>query len=119
MRTACAPATADQTHPRREPNRNERTANVDVGRRAGRVGRRRSWVCPSKAADEIIAALGRQLGVALSPNTDPIQLENRARIRVDAATADGKIVVEAYARQGKLKDAAQPTTASRSGRRST
>jgi len=58
-----------------------------------------------KAANEIIAALGADLGVAFSRRPRRIQLSTGANVEVDAATEDEKIVVEAYARQGKLKGA--------------
>jgi hypothetical protein len=62
-------------------------------------------VVQSKAAGEIIAALNRQLGIALSPRPCWIRLTTGAYVEVDAATADEKVVAEAYARQGRLKGA--------------
>ncbi|MGW0504090.1 hypothetical protein [Micromonospora sp. NPDC003241] len=58
----------------------------------------------NRAEAEIVAALAESLGVVLS-RPGRIALASGASIELDAATADMSVVVEAYARQGKLKGA--------------
>lgn len=55
------------------------------------------------AEASIIAAASRYVGIALSPAS--LRLPGGARIDVDGASADGSVVVEAYAHQGALRGA--------------
>ncbi len=57
-----------------------------------------------RAETEIVASLAKFRGITFGPNPR-IALSGGVTIEVDAATTDGSIVVEAYARQGRLKGA--------------
>ena len=54
------------------------------------------------AESAIIDALADELKVPLTPGGS-VTLPGGARIQLDARSEDGKVVVEAYARQGQLK----------------
>lgn len=54
------------------------------------------------AEHAIVQRLSKELGVVLEGG-ETIALSGGAQIRVDAQSDDAKIVVEAYARQGRLK----------------
>ena len=58
-----------------------------------------------KAEGKIIAEISASRGITLISKPDKITLTGGVHIEVDAATADGSVVVEAYARQGMLKGA--------------
>lgn len=57
------------------------------------------------AEAKIIAEVAASRGISLISKPGKITLTGGVHIEVDAATADGTVVVEAYARQGKLKGA--------------
>ena len=59
----------------------------------------------TNAEEVIVASLATLLGVGLEQQPGKIGLQGGVSIEVDAATEDGSIVVEAYARQGRLKGA--------------
>ena len=59
----------------------------------------------TKAEKEIVASLATMLHIGLKQQPGKIALQGGVYIEVDAATDDGGIVVEAYARQGRLKGA--------------
>lgn len=57
-----------------------------------------------QAEEEIVAGLAASLGVVLA-KPKRIALSGGVFVEVDAATSDMSVVVEAYARQGRLKGA--------------
>jgi hypothetical protein len=57
------------------------------------------------AEREIVCALADKLGVELVLQPGKILLSGGVYVEVDGATSDQRVVVEAYARQGKLKGA--------------
>ncbi|MFF4880220.1 hypothetical protein [Micromonospora sp. NPDC000668] len=57
-----------------------------------------------QAEEEILAGLAASLGVVLA-KPERIALSGGVFVEVDAATSDMGVVVEAYARQGRLKGA--------------
>lgn len=61
------------------------------------------------AETAIVAAAATRLGVSLArdKNATTIRVGNNARVKVDAASLDGSVLVEVYARQGRLKKVAQ------------
>ena len=59
----------------------------------------------TKAEVAIVASLAMQLGIELNLRPGRLTLGGGNHIEVDAAAADWSIVVEAYARQGKLHGA--------------
>lgn len=59
----------------------------------------------TRAETEIVCALARKWGIELVPQPDKIPLGGGVYVEVDGATPDLSVVVEAYARQGKLKGA--------------
>jgi len=59
----------------------------------------------TKAEKEIVASLATILDIGLKQQPGKIALQGGVYIEVDAVTDDDGIVVEAYARQGRLKGA--------------
>lgn len=59
----------------------------------------------TEAEEEIVCALARKCGVELIHQPGKIPLGGGVYVEVDGATPDLSVVVEAYARQGKLKGA--------------
>lgn len=59
----------------------------------------------TNAEGEIVASLAKERRIGLKQQPGKIALHGGVYIEVDAATEDGGIVVEAYARQGRLKGA--------------
>ena len=64
-----------------------------------------SSVVQTMAEDTIVAAVAAARGIDLICKPGKIWLAGGVYIEVDAATADEGVVVEVYARQGKLKGA--------------
>ena len=64
-----------------------------------------SSVIQTMAEKKIVAAVAAGRGIKLICKPGKITLAGGVNIEVDAATADESVVVEAYARQGKLKGA--------------
>ncbi|MEJ7630697.1 MAG: hypothetical protein WKF54_14005 [Nocardioidaceae bacterium] len=64
-----------------------------------------SSVVQTMAEDKIVAAVAAARGIHLIWKPGKITLAGGVYIEVDAATADESVVVEVYARQGKLKGA--------------
>lgn len=58
-----------------------------------------------RAEKEIVEALARRLDVDLRLRPGKVTVADGVAIEVDAASADFSVVVEAYARQGRLKGA--------------
>ena len=54
---------------------------------------------------EIVQALGQARGTVLQRKPEKIHLAGGVNVEVDAASSDGRTVVEAYARQGALHGA--------------
>ena len=59
----------------------------------------------TKAETEIVCALALKCGIELVHQPEKIPLGGGVYVEVDGATPDRSVVVEAYARQGKLKGA--------------
>jgi hypothetical protein len=59
----------------------------------------------TEAETEIVCALAREWGIELVPQPAKIPLRGGVYVEVDGATPNLTVVVEAYARQGKLKGA--------------
>lgn len=55
------------------------------------------------AQEHIVRLLAADLKVELVNNPEAITLDDHSRVEVDAASADLRFLVEAYARQGKLR----------------
>ena len=66
---------------------------------------RSSSAVQTRAEREIVCALACKWGVDLVPRPDKIRLDGGVFVEVDGATPEFSVVVEAYARQGKLKGA--------------
>jgi hypothetical protein len=66
---------------------------------------RSSSAVQTLAEAQIVAALAAERQLELITKPGEITLSGGVSIEVDAATADERVVVEAYARQGKLKGA--------------
>lgn len=62
-----------------------------------------------RAEDVIRGVLAARLGVELTPRT--INLSGGAPVQVDAASADGSLLIEIFARQGMLKSGQQKKVA--------
>ena len=59
----------------------------------------------TKAERKIVCALARKCGIELVHQPEKIPLGGGVHVEVDGATPNLSVVVEAYARQGKLKGA--------------
>ncbi|WP_433832573.1 hypothetical protein ACQP2E_16480 [Actinoplanes sp. CA-015351] len=64
-----------------------------------------SSLTQSRAETEIVEALARQWDIDLRPRPGKVPVGDGIAVEVDAANSDFSVVVEAYARQGRLRGA--------------